>query len=106
MLQKVKISKKTIYLRCICIFIIAIIVPLIMVIKANNEKIDYEHLKADIEIESGEAQIVIENERNTQLIEKKASANSDANLEELARKEFNFIKGDEIIIKPQKKNKE
>ena len=52
MLQKVKISKKTIYLRCICIFIIVLIIPLIMVIKANNEKIDYEELNTIIIIET------------------------------------------------------
>lgn len=101
MFQKRKISRKSIYLRGACVFIIILIVPLIMIIKMNDKKNDYEHLKSDIAIESCEAQIQVEDNRKAQLLEKKASANSDANLEELAREEFNFIKGDEIIIKPK-----
>ena len=88
--------------KIICSIVIIISSLAIVYVKRNEQNIQKEQERQIAAIESLEQAITIEDLKTENLIEKKEKANSDENIEEIAREQFGFIKSGEIVIKPNK----
>lgn len=93
---------KRFLIRFLSLSIIVIMIVALFYIYNLNNNLFLEHKIEDAKIESLQAEIEKEDDRSSLLKEKINSSSSNQNIEQVAREEFGFIKGDEIIIRPQK----
>ena len=89
-------------LKVICSIVIIIASIAIVFVKQNESNVMKEQARQSAVIESLEQAITLEDLKTEALNKKKEKANSDENIEEIAREQFGFIKSGEIVIKPSK----
>lgn len=88
--------------KLICSVVIIIASIAIIFLKQSEQNVLKEQNRQSAVIESLEQAITLEDLRTEDLNKKKEKANSDENIEEIAREQFGFIKSGEIVIKPNK----
>lgn len=86
--------------KLICSIVIIVVGVAIGFIKQNELSVIKEQERQESVIESLEQAIILEDLRTEALNKKKEKANSDENIEDIAREQFGFIKKGEIVIKP------
>ena len=89
-------------LKIICSIVIIIASIAIVFVKQSEMNVMKERARQAEVIESLEQAITLEDLKTEDLNQKKEKANSDENIEEIAREQFGFIKSGEIVIKPSK----
>lgn len=96
------LKKENQMLKIICSVVIIVATIAIIFVKQNEQNILKEQARQAAVIESLEQAITLEDLKTEALNQKKDKANSDENIEEIAREQFGFIKNGEIVIKPSK----
>ena len=96
------LKKENQMLKIICSAVIVVSIIAIIYVKQTNQSIIKEQERQAAVIESLEQAITLEDLKTEALNKKKEKANSDENIEEIAREQFGFIKSGEIVIKPSK----
>lgn len=89
-------------LKVVCSIIIILTGIAISIINQDKISVSKEQLRQKEVIESLEEAIKMEEIKTEDLNKRKEKANSDENIEEIARENFGFIKDGEIVIKPNK----
>ena len=89
-------------LKIICSIVIIIASIAIVFVKQSEMNVMKERARQAEVIESLEQAITLEDLKTEALNQKKEKANSDENIEEIAREQIGFIKSGEIVIKPSK----
>lgn len=89
-------------LKVVCSIIIILTGIAISIINQDKLSVSKEQSRQKEVIESLEEAIKMEEIKTEDLNKRKEKANSDENIEEIARENFGFIKDGEIVIKPNK----